>query len=69
MTAMWRVSAPNTASLLRPGVEIPVGSAFCCGCPWAEFELEDPTRAAVAHHDATGHPTVAKPRADLAEDP
>jgi hypothetical protein len=63
---MPRISAPATGSLLRPGLELPVGSAFCCGCPWAEFGLDDPTRAAVAHHHATGHPTVAKPPVDAA---
>jgi hypothetical protein len=46
-------------------MDLPVGSACCCGCPWVEFGLDDPTSAAVAHHEATRHPTVAKPRPAL----
>jgi hypothetical protein len=60
---MPRLGDRTFGSLLRPGVEVPIGSAFCMACPWAVFALADPSGAAVAHHDHTGHPTVARPRA------
>jgi hypothetical protein len=60
--------ARTSHSLLRPGVEIPIGSAYCLACSWAVLDLDDPGGAAVHHHGRTGHPTIARPPADQHHD-
>lgn len=47
-------------SLLRPGIDIRPGQAFCLQCPWARSDDPQAVENARQHHEDTGHPTEGR---------